>query len=1151
MSSEAEEKARAASKEVLLPWSGIVCLIYSFLTSLVAVLSLLCCDVAPRWTKPDPEELSHSSTALFLIVSAVIVEVASLATSLLASRLLGRQITFHLPKHSGTDSVIVLLQYGTKFLCALYLWRSNGGLIHTDAQALGGDRPVYFARFAQWSVAVPLLVFTTNRAFLAEQPFGSQLARSAPGLICASVFVWASWVMEVTVSPFARWPLFFLSLFGFVLVCVDQLKLAYDHRRDGGLRLKLFMLGYEIVMMNNFGVVFCLGRFGIVSSLSEQKFYAYSDATVKLFLTVILTMVRNYEAFMAIGRFWTAADSANKDLGNLVRGAMLPVFALDLDGRITLWNGVLEKLTGLGFDDVKGKPLADVISPGRAEEVAKAIDHVTMQSLEARTPHGTVAPSNPFQANRSFMDVSIPYQSAEGEKKNLHLGMSFLPKQNEMGELAGIMAIGQDLSEITDLKLMQEKRAVLMGMLSHELRSPLHGINGLANALIESENAKPMKRQLGMIKGCSVRLLDLVTNIMEIAQNESAKERSQKMKEAPRMPDTPVNVAEIVDEVVTMTNLAVDKTNKPLVKELVKLESRVPDGLPFVPGEPHKLTQVLYNLLTNACKFTERGSVTLSARYLAEQERLEIDVTDTGRGISEKGLTRIFEPFSQETNGDKRDFQGIGLGLTVCSQIVALHGGEIEAKSQLGQGSTFTISLPCNGKLGITEPFQRVSEASPVKKPVAAPGRDAGQAREKSVTEGLFPRCADGSPPLVLSVDDNEVNQEVVKNALDGHCDVRIAMDGQEALDFVAKCRREKTKMPDVVLLDIQMPGLDGYQVCEQIRSEIESMHLNMAIIMVSAKAPANEAAVKGFEMGSSDFLAKPFCSKVLVNKVRVALQVKQDASIGGSTVILNGVASQRVCEATQSERDLSAQLKAMKRELEINQRRVEELQGQNQELERGLAGFQQGNTAEQQEREQIHNDQLSLERERSQWWQEQVEVLREREEVKAEKEGLLQQQVKQLMLDLEQRQQREQALQHQLATLEPQAPKASRYGADSQASTEGQMEQDIGEWGKPPSKRQPSDDRAVITVLSSRLHMVTSIGRGCQDLLGTFSVGDPEVMPLLNSQLELMVQVAVQSGKVALIGSDEGASHQGQQAKAVHQKDVPLPAFINGAIGG
>eukprot|EP00928_Gymnodinium_smaydae_P001384 TRINITY_DN10508_c0_g3_i1.p1 TRINITY_DN10508_c0_g3~~TRINITY_DN10508_c0_g3_i1.p1 ORF type:complete len:275 (-),score=43.91 TRINITY_DN10508_c0_g3_i1:6-740(-) len=242
---------------------------------------------------------------------------------------------------------------------------------------------------------------------------------------------------------------------------------------------------------------------------------------------------------------------------------------------------------------------------------------------------------------------------------------------------------------------------------------------------------------------------------------------------------------------MVMIGNAVDKANKPLLKPGVRLvNASIGANVPLVRGDAYKCTQLLYNLMTNAAKFTERGSISISFRHLPDAKKLEIDVTDTGKGISEVGMKRIFLPFEQENSGDCRSYQGIGLGLTVCKQIAELHEGSLSVKSVVGQGSTFTLSLPCDDDMGTVEvKGERMGEGSfaetkaqtgQVMKPdiaVCSPLRS-----ESAPASGFVSKSRSAKKPLILSVDDDDVNQEVVRNALSEAFEVECTMSGHETL---------------------------------------------------------------------------------------------------------------------------------------------------------------------------------------------------------------------------------------------------------------------------------------------------------------------------------------------------------------------------------
>mmetsp|Transcript_118481 Transcript_118481/g.330531 ORF Transcript_118481/g.330531 Transcript_118481/m.330531 type:complete len:1189 (-) Transcript_118481:202-3768(-) len=983
----------------LCPWSARLCLIYTPISVVATVAVLLTTSIGPRWEQPDPVELWHVGTAILLIVTAFITEICFLASCAWNVRIMGTDLTGKLNIHSVGDSVLTLVEYTVKLAAGLYMWGAGGGWVHTDVQAHGGARPVYFARFAQWAIVVPVQMFIDKRTFLSSYSAGGMIGRSMPSLLTSFMYVWSAWVMEVTTSPEARWCMFATCMTGHLLTCLDQIKLALDHRGSQLYALKTSMLVYEMLTFTLYAIMTTASRFGLVSSITEQCFYAYGDALIKIFQGAILEMIRNCEYLGSIRHWWLAALAASKDLENVVKKAMLPVFSLDLDGRITAWNDNLEKLTGLTFEAVKAKRLKDLVSADSKDGLVAAVKHVLSAG------QGDSSPPDPkdvkavtfVHASSNFVEISIPLADARGGDKHSglairRLAMSLVPKSTEDGTLAGIVAIGQDLSEIAELRLTQAKKTVLMGVISHEIRSPLHGIMGLVGAMLESNAAACVHRQLGMVKGCASRLLDLVTNIMELASSEK---RQREGKPAAR-PTAPVDIGLLADEVVTMTSLAIDKTNKPLVKPAVRLvNALINTQVPIIPGDSHKLTQLLYNLLSNACKFTERGSVTLSVRHLPEKKRLELDVTDTGRGISAEGQKRIFQPFEQEQNGDARNFQGIGLGLAVCAQIVEDHGGELRVRSEMGKGSTFTVSLPCDGSMGLGQQcvaslVQSPKEVAPAQVPAPA---EAPVAPAHKLAQAHHPR-ANGERPLVLSVDDDEVNQEVMKNALSEMCELFCAMDGHQALKYLDGRKAGKKNFPDVVLLDIQMPGMDGYQVCEEIRKSFESAHAKMPIIMVSAREPKDQTAIQGYQTGTTDFLPKPFNPEVLKHKVKVAISVREDICYNSSMSFLAKEAGTRVEQAEaraqkaeQAAKDLQATVDQSRARADAAEQKVTTLQEEVNKLQ---------NQAKE-------ADQSVKDAERLQGQQRQLEQQQARADLAERRTAQLQEQVEQLQRRLQQ----------------------------------------------------------------------------------------------------------------------------------------------------
>eukprot|EP00434_Breviolum_minutum_P003544 symbB.v1.2.003119.t1/scaffold151.1/size297192/18 len=281
--------------------------------------------------------------------------------------------------------------------------------------------------------------------------------------------------------------------------------------------------------------------------------------------------------------------------------------------------------------------------------------------------------------------------------------------------ILGATCIGQD---ITQMKELDVKRSNIAATVTHELRSPLHGIIGLSEQLISTGGDERQKRLLIMISHCARRLLDLVTNIMDV----STLVQSKRMLLA----RDPVHMGKLIEEVLVLLSTAVDKAKKPIRKDDVQLIINVPDQLPIIEADANRCMQMLYNLVTNAFKYTKEGTVEASqvqfvpcdVRYCPgwpatefqllmpkqsgqvsasaddEKEILTVRIRDTGIGISPAACERIFLPFEQEDQHDNRRYEGLGLGLAISREVAVKHGGNLTVESQVGEGSTFSITLP-------------------------------------------------------------------------------------------------------------------------------------------------------------------------------------------------------------------------------------------------------------------------------------------------------------------------------------------------------------------------------------------------------------------------------------------------------------------------
>jgi len=611
------------------------------------------------------------------------------------------------------------------------------------------------------------------------------------------------------------------------------------------------MVIYQVLTFVFYTIVFLMGRFGVVGLQLEQYIYAYCDSTVKVLQGALLALIRGAEDAQTIHLWYAEAVAYKKDFDTILKLAHVPIFAIQIDCTITRVNESALELLGLrNGSDVLGRDLNDLLVQSSKEAISRSLEK--MRKDQWRSCSG-------------LFEVTFRQPSSE---KEAFLLLNLVPIDLEAdGVPQSIVAIGQDLTELSELKSVEEKKSRLMAVVSHELRSPLHGMIGLSTGMIDVVKTEGLKRQLGMIRSCAVRLLDLVTNIMDLAESDKRKKSTEPLA----MIRQKVNFLSIVEEIIVMSRQAVDKANKPLIKTGVELRNLVRDmeRVPVVLGNPYKFTQLVYNLVTNACKFTKQGSVSVCGQYLEDKSILEISVVDTGCGISKDAQDRIFKPFEQEhsNSGDSRNFQGMGLGLAVCWEIVEQHGGSIRVESDIGKGSSFIVSLACE-KDEFCDPVCEVpdlekpsAEPVPVKTPPAVPPiRRPRRAR-----------------PLILSVDDDEVNQEVIKSSLQSDYDIVCCMSGPSALQWLEEQHQKKEILPDIVLLDIQMPGMTGYEVCKKLRQHVEERICEVPIMMLSANM-SKIAAMKCHESGSTDFLAKPFEKELLLQKVRQAMDAAKES---------------------------------------------------------------------------------------------------------------------------------------------------------------------------------------------------------------------------------------------------------------------------------
>jgi signal transduction histidine kinase/CheY-like chemotaxis protein len=370
-------------------------------------------------------------------------------------------------------------------------------------------------------------------------------------------------------------------------------------------------------------------------------------------------------------------------------------------------------------------------------------------------------------------------------------------------------------------------KSQFMANISHEIRTPMHGVLGNLEVLAQTQLDTRQAALLRAASGSGKALLSLIDEVLDFSKLETGLFRIRQET---------VVIQPMLD---TVEQLFLPAARRKALAFSVVVDEGLPEA---IESDALRLQQVLMNLVGNAIKFTDAGSVELRVACGASQAgpTIEFCVRDTGIGIAADDLARIFDPFEQAQAGAARRFGGTGLGLSISQQLVQALGGNLSVRSEPGQGSIFTVTLPLKARS------------------VAAPGAvdSAGSAANERQTEAASVPDADTQPePLrVLVVDDNAVNRALAVAMLElAGSQVSQAVDGMQALDML------NAKPYDLVLMDWQMPGLDGLETTRRWRRQ-EALRASRRVMIAGVTAnasAADEAACR--EAGMDAFLPKPF----------------------------------------------------------------------------------------------------------------------------------------------------------------------------------------------------------------------------------------------------------------------------------------------------
>ncbi|MCP5244623.1 MAG: response regulator [Burkholderiales bacterium] len=404
---------------------------------------------------------------------------------------------------------------------------------------------------------------------------------------------------------------------------------------------------------------------------------------------------------------------------------------------------------------------------------------------------------------------------------------AIVPHLNETGQIINYISVRIDTTERKkyETELLQARLAAhaanrvksrFLTNMSHEIRTPMNSIIGMAHLLKRTNLNMKQNGYISNILVSSERLLTMIDNIID----QSGLKEIQNAAEIEL-----VNIPQLVNNVINKFTSILNKKGIALVQKL-ELNSSL-----SLYGNAQRLGQLLYNLVSNAVKFTDRGKIIIRVSMLQNNETdclLSFEVEDTGIGIDASQLHMLFQPFNQVDASNSRSFEGAGLGLAISKTLVEMMGGEIGVKSKLGAGSCFWFTV----------------RLSSVKEDINDENEDPYPYSLIEDVHHPFKGC------IILVVDDNEINSQLVQEMLEsGGAYVVVARNGKEAIDYLGQSEF------DCILMDIQMPVMDGLEATRIIREKEE--WTNIPVLAYTANADENSRALC-MDAGMNDFIAKP-----------------------------------------------------------------------------------------------------------------------------------------------------------------------------------------------------------------------------------------------------------------------------------------------------
>jgi len=532
----------------------------------------------------------------------------------------------------------------------------------------------------------------------------------------------------------------------------------------------------------------------------------------------------NVLGVVIVARDVTAQKLASEYARSLIEASRDPLFTINLEGKITDLNNASANIAGLTREEMIGSDFFGYFT--ESEKAKEVYLDVFANGFVADFPltirdgkltdvlfNGSVYKDD--QGNvKGVVVVARDITDQKRIETQLNEAIVFAEMATEIAEIAKNKAETSTKIAETAVKAKQQ----FLSNMSHEIRTPMNAIIGFTKVLLKSELTAKQKEYLLAIKMSGDALIVLINDILDLAKVDSGKMVFEKIP------------FKMKSSISAMLHLFETKILEKNLKLVVDYDKNIPDVL---LGDPVRLHQIILNLVSNAVKFTAQGKIYVSVHLLSNSDNnvgVQFSIKDTGIGISDEKIGRIFENFQQASSGTSRLYGGTGLGLAIVKQLVESQGGSIQVVSKLNEGSTFSFVLN----------FLKTEE----------------QAAEEMITDEPDEEIKDLK---VLVVEDIPLNQLLMKTLLDDFGFERdIADNGKIAIE------KMQTKTYDVVLMDLQMPEMNGFEATDYIRNV---MHSDVPIIALTADVTTVDLA-KCKAVGMNDYIAKPVDERILYSKI-------------------------------------------------------------------------------------------------------------------------------------------------------------------------------------------------------------------------------------------------------------------------------------------